>query len=173
MDSDNIEKLHSQFKIRSPGTGPSRWRLTWTCCKPAWGWNCRRCGFTTGCESVRNRPIGGLERLHLPGEGLLGQVCGARGRRAVRRGPVRRHHCLAPPPQGSDPAPGKGSEAPVSRSGFGFTVSGSYRIERGDAHHDHETDDCQPHGEMQRGNPEIVFKKFPDLHGLSCLPASR
>ena len=31
-----------------PGTGPSRWRRTWSCSAPAWGSICRRCGFNYG-----------------------------------------------------------------------------------------------------------------------------
>ena len=46
----------------------------------------------------------GSERLHLQGGGLLGQVCLFRGWRPLRRGPLRRHHRLASPPQRRQPA---------------------------------------------------------------------
>ena len=52
-------------------------------------------------------PLGRLERLHLSGRGFLGEIRGAGGRRALRRGLVRRHHRLAAPPQRRQPTPGE------------------------------------------------------------------
>ena len=52
-------------------------------------------------------PLGRPERLHLSGRGFLGEIRGAGGGRPLRRGPVRRHHRLAAPPQRRQPTPGE------------------------------------------------------------------
>ena len=81
---------------------------------------------------------------------------------------MRRHHCLAHPPQGSDSAPGEGAGPPLSRRGY--TTSGSSGAQGGDAYYYRKTENCQPHGVTKGGAPEIISEISSDLHHLSCLP---
>ena len=79
---------------------------------------------------------GGLERLHLQGGGLLGQVCLFGGRRPLCRGAVRRHHRLAAPAQGRQPASRQSANGLTTTRG---ELSGQTGIEdrnSGDQHHE-------------------------------------